>query len=70
MPTPNDAHLFDDFAPASFEDWRQEALKGAPLSSLARPTPEGFAIDPIYTPHNTPPVLGRVQELLKVRPLM
>jgi len=48
-----DQPLFEEFEAATFEDWQREALrslKGAPLSRLARRTPEGFAFDPIYGP--------------------
>lgn len=48
--------LFAEFSPASDADWRraaEEALDGAAFEKrLVTPTPEGIALQPIYTPAN------------------
>ena len=54
----SEQQLFEEFAAATLDDWRQEAersLKGKPLSRLVRNTPDGFPLEPIYGPDQLPP---------------
>ena len=55
------ASLFDEkldlseFPPSSLADWRAAAettLKGKPLAGLTTNTPDGLAVEPIYTEEN------------------
>src|SRR6201996_5622045 len=61
--TDDELRLAADFAPASYDDWRQlvdGVLKGAPFEKLTAKTADGLRIEPIY-PRNrgASPVAGR-----------
>ncbi|MDE2065542.1 MAG: methylmalonyl-CoA mutase, partial [Bradyrhizobium sp.] len=63
MTLPDELTLAADFAPATYDDWRElvdGVLKGAPFEKLVSKTYDGLPIAPIYRrASGTPPVAGR-----------
>ena len=61
--TTDDLKLAADFAPATYDNWRQlvdGVLKGAPFEKLIGKTADGLRIDPIYPrAQGRAPVIGR-----------
>ena len=59
----DDLRLAADFAPATYDDWRElvdGVLKGAPFEKLVGKTYDGLKIEPIYQrAHDRAPIAGR-----------
>jgi methylmalonyl-CoA mutase len=64
MTPADDLSFAEDFAPATYDDWRKlvdGVLKGAPFERLVAETYDGLAIQPIYRRSpNAAPIAGRI----------